>query len=496
MGITTSKFIHGFLDELMLQEKHEDNDQVHKVKQQHNKVEKQNNNIEIQQGGIWDSICDKLLEFYGDNTYNSWLSPLRFISYSNGVVTLSSPTKFICEWISTHYIDNILSIWRQKDANVCSIELIVREDNQQKQDDTKNDNKVDNPDSIKEKKITPELGSPLDPRFTFDNFVVGKPNELAFAASRRVAESSHPIIGSNPLFLYGGVGLGKTHLMHAIAWYIRNTSITRKVVYLSAEKFMYHYITALRNKDIMDFKNHLRSVDVLMVDDVQFISGKDSTQEEFFHTFNTLIDQKKQLIISADRSPSDLSGVEDRIKSRLGWGLVADINDTTFELRMGILQSKIEQMGVNLPLKILEFIAKHINSNIRELEGALNKVVAHGSLIGRGITLDITRDILSDLLRSNNSRVTIEHIQQNVAEYFNIKMSDMHSGRRLRNVARPRQVAMYFCKLLTQKSLPEIGKKFGRDHATVIHSNKKIEALIATDPQLAEDVNILLRRLK
>ena len=470
MSVTTSKFIHSFLDELMV----------------HDEA------IEI-----WPLISSKLLEAYGEDTYNSWLRNLQFISSDNGQVTLSAPTRFICDWVLTHYIDNILMIWKKEDSNVMSIDIIVQESNQ-KDTSFNEDVEIISNENTQEQDSNnaTDLGSPLDPRFTYDNFVVGKPNELAFAAAKRVAESNTPIMGSNPLFLYGGVGLGKTHLMHAIAWHIHHSSINRKVVYLSAEKFMYHYITALRNKDIMEFKETLRSVDVLMVDDVQFISGKDSTQEEFFHTFNSLIDQKKQLIISADRSPSNLDGVEERIKSRLGWGLVADINDTTFELRMGILQSKTEQMAVNLPTNTLEFIAKNVRSNVRELEGALNKVIAHASLVGRDIGIDVVRDVLSDLLRSSNNKTTIESIQKVVAEYYNVKLADMHSGRRIRNIARPRQIAMYLCKILTQKSLPDIGKKFGRDHSTVIHANKRIEELLITDAQIAEDVNILIRRLR
>ncbi len=497
MGITTSKFIQGFLDDLIA---HDNN--TRDVNSHTDIIARDNDTRDVNshtEDTTWTLVCKKLVAVYGQETYDSWIASLRFIELTNGVVTLSAPTKFIHDWVSTHYADKILSIWKYETPSVHSVEIEVNESEVVSSNDNQ---ELDKAQAVEKTTIEPkkhflqQLGSPLDTRFTFNNFVVGKPNELAFAAAKRVAESVAPLAGSNPLFLYGSVGLGKTHLMHAIAWHIIQSSPRSEVVYLSAEKFMYQYITALRNKDIMDFKEKLRSVDVLMVDDVQFISGKDSTQEEFFHTFNSLIDQKKQLIISADRSPSDLDGIEERIKSRLGWGLVADIYDTTFELRMGIIQSKIEQMGVNLPLNILEFIAKNISSNVRELEGALNKVVAHASLVGRGITVDITRDILSDLLRASSSKVTIDKIQKVVAEYFNVKMSDMHSGRRMREVTRPRQIAMYLCKILTQKSLPDIGKKFGRDHATVIHANKRIESLISTDSQLAEDVNLLLRRLK
>lgn len=435
----------------------------------------------------WKKIQVCLYNLYGEATYNSWLSSLRFISSRNGEVLLSVSTRFIKEWIAVHYMEKVLSLWQNEDNSICSIDIQVVEE------------KDSHPNIMLKSKeeINHNLGSPLDPRFTFDNFVVGKPNELAFTAAKRVAESIDPIQGSNPLFLYGGVGLGKTHLMHAVAWYIVNsTSVKRKVVYLSAEKFMYQYITALRSKDIMLFKEQFRSVDVLMVDDVQFISGKDSTQEEFFHTFNALIDQNKQLIISADRSPSDLDGVEERIKSRLGWGLVADINETTFELRLGILQSKVEQMNIYIPKDVLEFLARNIKSNIRELEGALNKV-AHTSLIGRSMTVESASDTLIDLLRSNHKSITIEEIQKKVADFFNIKVADIHSNRRLRSFARPRQIAMYLAKKFTQKSLPDIGRSFGgRDHATVIHAVKQIESFIKSDPKFADEINLLTKTLK
>ncbi|WP_339046250.1 chromosomal replication initiator protein DnaA [Candidatus Mesenet endosymbiont of Agriotes lineatus] len=437
---------------------------------------------------IWKKIQNQLRKLYGEAVFNSWIGFLKFISNNNGEVLLSAPTRFIKEWISIHYIDKILSLWQSEDNTIRSLDIrvIKEESNVIDKEGYKNiTNSYDN------------LSSPLDPRFTFDNFVVGRPNELAFTAAKRIAESSASIPGSNPLFLYGGVGLGKTHLMHAIAWHIVSTSSERKVVYLSAEKFMYQYITALRNRDIMVFKEQFRSTDVLMIDDVQFISGKDSTQEEFFHTFNALIDQNKQLVISADRSPSSLDGVEDRIKSRLGWGLVADINETTFELRLGILQSKVENMKADVPNGVLEFLAKNIKSNVRELEGALNKVMAHSLLNGKNITIELANDTLSDLLRSNCKMISIDEIQKKVSEFFKIKLSDIYSTKRARNLSRPRQVAMYLAKMLTQKSLPDIGRSFGgRDHTTIIHAVRQIDNLIKTDVNLASDVNLLIKMLR
>jgi chromosomal replication initiator protein len=339
------------------------------------------------------------------------------------------------------------------------------------------------------------ISAPLDPRFTFDNFVVGKPNELAYAAARRVADSEAAPF--NPLFLYGGVGLGKTHLMHAIAHLMREKYPERRVVYLSAEKFMYHFIRALRFQDTVAFKERFRSVDLLMIDDVQFINGKDSTQEEFFHTFNDLVDNNRQVVISADKSPSDLEGMEERLRSRLGWGLVADIHATSYELRLGIVEAKADRIGVEVPIKVKEFLAHRITSNVRELEGALNRVVAHATLVGREISLETCHDVLHDILRANDRRVTIEEIQKKVAEHFNIRIADMHSARRARAIARPRQVAMYLAKQLTARSLPEIGRKFGgRDHTTVMHAVKKIEELRQTDVAFCEDVDLLRRMLE
>jgi chromosomal replication initiator protein len=285
--------------------------------------------------------------------------------------------------------------------------------------------------------------------------------------------------------------------MHAIAWAIRQRNPKRRIIYLSAEKFMFQFIRALRHKDTMAFKQQFRSVDVLMVDDVQFISGKDLTQEEFFHTFNALVDQNRQIIISADKSPSDLDGLEERMRSRLGWGLVADIHPTSYELRLGILQSKAEHMKAEIPLKVLEFLAHKITSNIRELEGALNRIVAHATLVGRPVTLETTQEVLSDLLRANDRRVTIDEIQKKVAEHYNIRVADMHSARRARAVARPRQVAMYLAKQLTARSLPEIGRKFGgRDHTTVMHAVRKVEELCGCDQSFGEDVELLRRMLE
>jgi chromosomal replication initiator protein len=336
----------------------------------------------------------------------------------------------------------------------------------------------------------------LDPRFTFEKFVVGKPNEFAYAAACRVAETIDAVY--NPLFLYGPVGHGKTHLMHSMAHVMMRQSKGQvKILYLSAEKFMYYFIRALRYKTILSFKERLRSVDVLMVDDVQFISGKESTQEEFFHTFNALVDLGKQVIISADQSPADLNGIQERMKSRLGCGLVADLHPTTYELRVGILQSKALAHGVELPEDIIDFLASHMTASVRELEGALTRVIAHSSLVGRTLTVDLARTLLKDSLRPHSRDVTIDDIQKKVTAYFRIKISDLNSPKRARSIVRPRQIAMYLAKCLTTVSLPAIGRHFGgRDHTTVMHSVATITELIQRDTALREDVTLLRHSLE
>jgi chromosomal replication initiator protein len=432
----------------------------------------------------WENIQPQLLDEYGEGTYTSWIKPLTFIDMENGCFRLAAPTSFMRDWVKDNYATRMQALLQGKNDNSFRLDIIVAPE-QSSQETSSSTSALDASD----------IGSNLDPRFTFDNFVVGKPNELAHAAALKVAESD--TVAFNPLFLYGGVGLGKTHLMHAIAWQIKKCHPKRRVIYLSAEKFMYQFVRALRFKDTVSFKEQFRSVDVLMIDDVQFIGGKESTQEEFFHTFNALVDQNRQIIISADKSPSDLEGMEERLKSRLGWGLVADIHPTTYELRLGILQAKSEQIGVTVPQKVLEFLAYKISSNVRELEGALTRVVAHSTLVGREITLDTTHEVLRDLLRANDRRVTIDEIQKKVAEYYSIRISDMHSPRRARTVARPRQVAMYLTKVLTTRSLPEIGRKFGgRDHTTVLHAVKKIEELMGEDKTICEDIELLRRTLE
>ena len=444
----------------------------------------------------WARVCERIRGEIGETAFQSWLKPASPRGIRDGCVRIAVPTRFMRDWVVAHYGERLNAIWNNENPEVHVVEVFVQTDRSLSAAGTAatDDSEPGAPPPAADDGQR-RMSAPLDPRFTFQHFVVGKPNEFAHAAARRVADA--PSLPFNPLFLYSGVGLGKTHLMHAIAWYIRERDPSRTVVYLSAEEFMNRFIDALKKQAIVDFKAQFRSVDVLMIDNVQFIIGKYSTQEEFFHTFNALVEQGRQIVISADKSPSDLEGIEERLKSRFNCGLVADIHATNYELRLGILQSKAEQLGVQVSRKIMEFLAHKITSNVRELEGALNRVVAHSQLMGREISLETTHEALHDLLRANDRRVTIEDIQKRVAEHFNIRFADMHSARRVRSVARPRQVAMYLAKQLTSRSLPEIGRKFGgRDHTTVMHAVRKVDELRNSDSGFAEDVELLRRMLE
>ena len=447
------------------------------------------------QGGIdvsWSKITSELKKSLDKDTFQNWIKPIYFESHIDTSLTLSVPTRFLRDWIIKNYASVIKKAYMDQGHSIDKLAILVKENNDRIIPGTEviYEDKDDDEDTYYD-----DISAPLDPKFTFDNFIVGKPNELAYAAAQRVAQSE--VVSFNPLFLYGGVGLGKTHLMHAVAWNIKKRNPKKNVVYLTAEKFMYQFIKALRFKNIMSFKEQFRSVDVLMIDDVQFIIGKDNTQEEFFHTFNTLIDKKRQIIISADKSPADLDGLEDRLKSRLGWGLVADIHPLTYELRLGILHAKAEQKSLELKQEVMEFLANKITNNVREMEGALNRLAVHASIQDSEISVDLVKDVLKDLLRTNSRKITIDEIQKKVVEHYNIKLSDMHSPRRSRSVARPRQVAMYLAKSITTRSLPEIGRKFGgRDHTTVIHAIKTIEEIMVNDPNLAEDIELLTRILQ
>ncbi|QQG36691.1 MAG: chromosomal replication initiator protein DnaA [Micavibrio aeruginosavorus] len=444
---------------------------------------------------LWNQVHGELRNEFGEAVFRSWLKPLTLQAAYHGTLEVSVPTRFMRDWIQSHYAAKILEMCTQRNPDIRRLEIVVVQSAMmadQSQEEAQKPKANQNVNVVAQE--LQELSSPFDPRFTFDTFVIGKPNALAHAAASRIIESAN--VPFNPLFIYGGVGLGKTHLMHAIGAAMRQKYPEKRVIYLSAEKFMYQFVKSLRAKDMMSFKEAFRSVDVLMMDDIQFISGKEQTQEEFFHTFNALVDQNKQIVISADKAPSDLLGLEERLRSRLAWGLVADIQPSTYDLRLGILESKRTLLNANIPDAVLEFLALKVTSNIRELEGALNRIVAHADVTKQLITLESTQDVLQDLLRAHDRRITIDEIQRKVAEHYNIRLQDMHSARRARNVARPRQVAMYLAKQLTARSLPEIGRKFGgRDHTTVMHAVRKVEELMVEDTQIAQDVEIIRRAL-
>jgi chromosomal replication initiator protein len=448
----------------------------------------------------WGRVRDALRGQLGQDAFQNWIEPLVFVGVEHGVVHLTAPTGFIGTWVSRNYGDAIRSLLCKDGVPASRLEFGVAPPEGPARCPAPRAAVAGTPTQAGGGDVDLPA-SPLDGRYTFDNFVVGKPNELAHAAARRVAEDGEQIT-FNPLFLYGGVGLGKTHLMHAIAWEVKQNNPEARVLYLSAEQFMYRFVSALRFKDMHGFKEMFRSVDMLMVDDVQFISGKDSTQEEFFHTFNALIEQKKQIVISADRAPGEIDGLEERIRSRLQWGMVVDLHPTDYELRLGILQAKAEGQfahnpGVTIGAGVMEFLAHRISSNVRVLEGALNRLFAYATLVGRVIDLDMAQECLADILRVSERKVTIDEILRKVADHYNLRMSDLLSARRARQVARPRQGAMYLSKMLTSRSLPDIGRRFGgRDHTTVIHAVRKIEELRATDSQIAEDVELLRRMLE
>ena len=448
----------------------------------------------------WGEIRQRLLHSVGQNNYTNWIEPLEAGRIADGIATLHVPTTFFGHYVSRNFADAILHEINAEGVEAARLNFSVKN----AANTPAPAPKVEAP-KVETAPAQPTGGSgvlnaaALDPRFTFDNFVVGKPNELAHAAAKRVAEGGP--VTFNPLFLYGGVGLGKTHLMHAIARELKERQPQMNTLYLSAEQFMYRFVQALRDRKMMDFKEIFRSVDVLMVDDVQFIAGKDSTQEEFFHTFNALVDQRKQIIISADRAPGEIKDLEDRVKSRLQCGLVVDLHPTDYELRLGILQSKVETQRETYPeceieAGVLEFLAHRITSNVRVLEGALTRLFAFGSLVGREINMELTQDCLSDVLRDSERKISVEEIQRKVSEHYNIRLSDMIGPKRLRSYARPRQVAMYLCKHMTSRSLPEIGRRFGgRDHTTVMHGVRRIEELKNSDDQIAEDIELLRRAL-
>jgi chromosomal replication initiator protein len=437
----------------------------------------------------WNRVRLALRQDAGDHSFEAWLAPLAIAGVDGDTIRLSAPSAFAADWVNSHYGDLLRRHWALARPGVrrvtvqagslgagtaAAAPVVAR---------------------VPQGPAAPQA-LPVDARYNFDNFVVGKSNELAYNAALAMAEPG--TMGFNPLFLHGTTGLGKTHLMHAIGNSFLARQPDARVAYLSAEKFMVEFLAAMRAKDTISFKQRLRSVDLLMIDDVQFIAGKESTQEEFFHTMNEIIGAGKRLVITADRSPQNLEGIQDRILSRMVWGLVADINPADYELRLNILHAKVAaQPGrVKVPDDVIEFLARKIATNVRELEGALNRVTAFALLVGKPITLEFTRETLADILRAQEKKLTIDDIQRKVAEYYGLKVADLLSERRAREVARPRQIAMYLAKKMTPRSLPEIGRRFGkRDHTTVMHAVKRVEQLRADDREIDSDVATLARLL-
>lgn len=481
-------------------------------------------------GPTWQRVRHRLRREVGEKTYRSWFKSLHLEKVTGGRAVMSLQSKFVCDWVISHHYDRLTRLWRDEDTDVERIEIkhlprlelnagkptvqnfewLDQSDDVKRQpskklngthtDETKDLFSAGKTRVVRENEFGDSDWGRLDSRYTFDTFIIGKSNELAHAAARRVADYDE--VSFNPLFLYGGVGLGKTHLLQAIAHEIRRRNPARNVLYVSAEAFVNEFLKSLREKNTFRFKDIVRNVDVLLLDDVQFIAQKGTTQEEFFHTFNALKEKGSQIVISADRSPSKLDGVQERIQSRLGWGLTADIHPTDFELRLNVLKSLAERQlaaypGLAIPEAVLEFLAKRISSNTRELEGALTSIIGHAAFTSKRIDLNVTREALKDLLKKSGQEATIETIQRAVTEFYQIRMSDMKSHRRGRNIARPRQIAMYLCKQLTTKSYPEIGKHFGdRDHTTVMYAVKKIEELRETDSVLDDEIELLVARLE
>ena len=433
---------------------------------------------------LWDQCLDRLQGELSPQQFSTWIRPLH-IKGDENTIYLMAPNEFVLDWVSEHFLTKIQDIIKQLHKGEMTVELKVGG----------HDPVVSTtPTNHQKPASAPKFASSLNTAFSFESFIGGKSNQLARAASMQVGEN--PGEAYNPLLIYGGVGLGKTHLMHAAGNLIKQTNPEAKVVYLHSERFVAEMVRALQHNTIDNFKRHYRSVNALLIDDIQFFAGKERSQEEFFHTFNSLVESGQQIIMTCDRYPKEVDRLDERLKSRFSWGLPVAIEPPELETRVAILMSKAQLSGADLPNEVAFFIAKRIRSNIRELEGALRRVIANSQFTGQPITLGFARDALRDLLASHDKIVTIENIQKTVTEYFKIRIADLLSKRRNRSIARPRQIAMALCKELTNHSLPEIGDAFGgRDHTTVLHACRKIVELKETEQKVHEDYTNLLRTL-
>jgi chromosomal replication initiator protein len=437
---------------------------------------------------LWNQALVEVKERIGKQNYDTWIKPVRFASRNKSEIKLEVPNKFFRDWLTEHYltqIEDVLSSLAKDRIRV------VFEVNERLEGRLTVDRSIKMEEKDRERQ---ERNTNLIPKYTFDNFVIGASNQFAHAAC--VAVANQPGDHYNPLFIYGGVGLGKTHLVNAIGHHSVTQRPSLKVVYLSSESFMNELIASLRRDRMDEFKRKFRNVDILILDDVQFIAGKERTQEEFFHTFNSLYDSHKQIVITSDKFPKEIPGIEDRLRNRFEWGLIADIQPPDMETRVAILQKKAELEGVQLPHDVAIFLASNIDSNVRELEGSLTRLGAFASLTKATITIDLTKELLRNTLTGTQREITVENIQKTICDYFTIRLGDLKAKRRTQNIALPRQVAMYLCRKYTETSFPAIGDKFGgRDHSTVIHASKTIERKIKEDPHMQKTIEKLERNL-
>jgi chromosomal replication initiator protein len=437
---------------------------------------------------LWNQALIEVKERIGKQNYDTWIKPIRFAARNKSEIKLEVPNKFFRDWLTEHYltqIEDIVSSLAKDSVRV------VFEVNEKLEGRVTVDRSSKKQEKDRERQ---ERNANLIPKYTFDNFVIGASNQFAHAAC--VAVANQPGDHYNPLFIYGGVGLGKTHLVNAIGHHSVTQRPGLKVAYLSSESFMNELIASLRRDRMDEFKRKFRNVDILILDDVQFIAGKERTQEEFFHTFNSLYDSHKQIVITSDKFPKEIPGIEDRLRNRFEWGLIADIQPPDMETRVAILQKKAEVEGVQLPHDVAIFLASNIDSNVRELEGSLTRLGAFASLTKATITVDLTKELLRNTLKGAQREITVENIQKTICDYYNIRLGDLKAKRRTQNIALPRQVAMYLCRKYTETSFPAIGDKFGgRDHSTVIHASKTIERKIKEDPHMQKTIEKLEKNL-
>jgi chromosomal replication initiator protein len=440
---------------------------------------------------IWEQVLSRIESKVGRHSFSTWFKPTSMLVDHGAKVAVKVPTVLFTEWLPKHY--SVVLAEALKDVGRPNTELVFIPDDGSP---TESPDLVAEPPLLEADPTHPVVSQAgLNPRYTFDTFIVGPSNQFADAACRAVAEA--PSRSYNPLFIYGGVGLGKTHLMHAIGHYVLRHSRGMRLTYISSERFMNEMINALRFDRILDFRERYRSVDLLLVDDIQFVSGKEGTQNEFFHTFNALHDAQKQIVISSDRPPHEIPALEERLRSRFEWGLIADIQPPDIETKVAILKKKAETEGVPLPDGVAMYMASRFKSNIRELEGSLIRLIAYASLRGQALTLDLAQEVLRNVKDLDEKAITIEQIQKFVADYYQLKLADLKSRNNSKSIAMPRQVAMYLCKSLTHASLPEIGRSFGgKHHSTVIHSIKKVEVLRTKDGAFNNLINSLLEAFK